>query len=229
MSKRKSLYITAVILCLICLIVGMGVLLGKVGLRFYKTYARGPLGGDTVESGVLWPDTVVSGTMAEEVGGSGTFHASVEGSLFATLEIDQAAASKVHVGQKASVYTSEDRIPGEVVRIGNPQQNGMVILNLSIEQGSSTGLSANSKVTIFVSVGEIKDTLQVGRPEGVKEFGTANLYKINNDGKTAIRVPVKFGRGNVNRLEVLEGLKAGDKVILNDISQYTKSDQINIR
>jgi HlyD family secretion protein len=41
-------------------------------------------------------------------------------------------------------------------------------------------------------------------------------------------VQVKFGRTSVNQIEVLEGLKAGDKVILSDTSQWDNVNRIRL-
>jgi len=42
------------------------------------------------------------------------------------------------------------------------------------------------------------------------------------------RVQVKLGRTSVNTVEVLEGLKVGDRVLLSDMSQYDNVDRIRV-
>jgi multidrug efflux pump subunit AcrA (membrane-fusion protein) len=54
------------------------------------------------------------------------------------------------------------------------------------------------------------------------------LFRIDADGKEASRVPVKFGRASVNAIELLEGLKAGDKVILSDMSAQDQYSRIRL-
>ena len=58
------------------------------------------------------------------------------------------------------------------------------------------------------------DVLFVGRPALGNENSTLSLFKIDPDGKGAVRVPVKVGRASVNSIQVLDGLKEGDAVIL---------------
>ena len=43
------------------------------------------------------------------------------------------------------------------------------------------------------------------------------------------RVPVRIGAASVDRVEILRGLKAGDRVILSDTSQWDKYDRIKLR
>ena len=50
-----------------------------------------------------------------------------------------------------------------------------------------------------------------------------------DDGSEAVRVNVKLGRSSVNNIEILQGLKAGDKVILSDMSAWDAFDRIRLR
>jgi hypothetical protein len=42
-------------------------------------------------------------------------------------------------------------------------------------------------------------------------------------------MPVRIGAASVDRVQVLRGLKAGDKVILSDTSQWDKYDRLRLR
>ena len=44
-----------------------------------------------------------------------------------------------------------------------------------------------------------------------------------------MRVIVKFGRSSVNTIEVLDGLKEADKIILSDMSAWDNFDQIRLK
>ena len=48
------------------------------------------------------------------------------------------------------------------------------------------------------------------------------------DGKYANKVKVTFGRSSVNTIEVKDGLKVGDRVILSDMSAYDDYDRIKL-
>jgi len=63
-------------------------------------------------------------------------------------------------------------------------------------------------------------------------FGQENqgvrLFKIDSEGKYANAVKVTFGRSSVSYIEVKEGLKVGDRVILSDMSAYDAYDRIRL-
>jgi len=51
---------------------------------------------------------------------------------------------------------------------------------------------------------------------------------LDTDGRHARRRPVKIGRRNPERVEILSGLAAGDRILLSS-SASVKGDMINIR
>ena len=53
--------------------------------------------------------------------------------------------------------------------------------------------------------------------------------RLGPDGKIATRTQVKFGRTSVTYIEILEGLKVGDQVLLSDMSAYDGQDRIELK
>jgi len=71
--------------------------------------------------------------------------------------------------------------------------------------------------------------LYVGRPVHGQSDSTVGLFKVTEDGSEATRVNVKLGRSSVNTIEILDGLKVGDKVILSDMSAWDAFDRIRLK
>ena len=55
-----------------------------------------------------------------------------------------------------------------------------------------------------------------------------SAVRLDPDGNTATRTSVKLGRASVNAIEVLDGLKPGDKVILSDMSSMDSHNRIRL-
>jgi len=70
-----------------------------------------------------------------------------------------------------------------------------------------------------IQLERLPDVLYVGRPLTARKNSTCNCSSWT-DGKYANKVKVTFGRSSVNTIEVKEGLKVGDRVILSDMSNY---------
>jgi multidrug efflux pump subunit AcrA (membrane-fusion protein) len=69
----------------------------------------------------------------------------------------------------------------------------------------------------------------VGRPAYGQPESTVGLFVLDPDGTTARRVQVKLGRTSVNAVEIVQGLKPGDMVIISDVSQWDGQDRLRIK
>ena len=61
-----------------------------------------------------------------------------------------------------------------------------------------------------------------------QERSTVGIFKLDADGVYAVRSQVKLGRSSVNTIEIVSGLKPGDRVILSDMSQWDANDRIKL-
>jgi hypothetical protein len=79
-----------------------------------------------------------------------------------------------------------------------------------------------------IDLERLDDVLYVGRPAFGQENSTISLFKLDPDEKGAVRVPVKVGRASVNSIQVLEGLREHDMVILSDMSRWDNAERIRL-
>jgi len=74
----------------------------------------------------------------------------------------------------------------------------------------------------------LANVVYIDRPVSGEPDATIGLFKLEPDGKAASRVTVKLGRASVNTIEVRDGLKVNDRVILSDMSQYDSYPRIRL-
>jgi multidrug resistance efflux pump len=148
--------------------------------------------------------------------------------LKAALQIAETQARDIQLGQPASIDTHNGVIPGHVTRIDPTVVNGTVTVDVSLDGPLPPGARPQLSVDGTIDLARLTDVLQVGRPALGNENSTLSLFKEDADGKGAVRVPVKVGRASVNAIQVLEGLKEGDTVILSDMSREDSVDRIRL-
>jgi RND family efflux transporter MFP subunit len=148
--------------------------------------------------------------------------------LKATLKIAETQARDIQIGQPASIDTHNGVIPGRVQRIDPAVQNGTVTVDVELTGPLPQGARPDLSVDGTIDLERMTDVLYVGRPALGNENSTLSLFKIDADGKGATRVPVKVGRASVNSIQVIEGLKEGDTVILSDMSRWDNVDHIRL-
>ncbi len=148
--------------------------------------------------------------------------------LKASLKIAETQARDIQIGQPASIDTHNGVIPGRVQRIDPGVTNGTVTVDVELLAALPPGARPDLSVDGTIDLERLTDVLYVGRPALGNENSTLSLFKIDPDGKGAVRVPVKVGRASVNSIQVLDGLKEGDSVILSDMSRYDNVDRIRL-
>ncbi len=148
--------------------------------------------------------------------------------LKAGLQIAETQARDIQIGQPASIDTHNGIIPGHVSRIDPSVLNGTVTVDVALDGPLPQGARPDLSVEGTIDLEKLKDVLYVGRPARGNENSTLCLFKSDPDGKGAVRVPVKVGRASVNSIQVLEGLKEGDQVILSDMSREDGVDRIRL-
>lgn len=150
------------------------------------------------------------------------------GKLKAALQIAETQARDIQLGLQASIDTHNGIIPGHVTRIDPAVVNGTRTVDVELDGALPAGAVPQLSVDGTIDLERMTDVLYVGRPALGNENSTLSLFRVDPDGKGATRVSVKVGRASVNEIQVLEGLKEGDTVILSDMSRWDSVDHIRL-
>jgi len=148
--------------------------------------------------------------------------------LMAELKIPETQARDVQIGQPAVIDTHNGTVNGNVMRVDPAVQNGTVTVDVKLTGELPQGARPDLSVDGTIDLERLDNVLYVGRPAFGQENSTILLFKIDPDGKGAVRVPVKVGRASVNSIQILAGLKEGDTVILSDMSRNDSTDRIRL-
>ena len=148
--------------------------------------------------------------------------------LKATLKIPETQAKDVAIGQVASIDTRNGIIPGHVSRIDPAAVNGTVDVDVKLEGQLPSGARPDLSVDGTITLERLADVVFVGRPVIGQPGAKITLFKLEPDGKEAQRVAVTLGRSSVNTIEVVDGLKVGDQVILSDMSGQDAFNRIRL-
>ena len=149
--------------------------------------------------------------------------------LKAELRIPQTQATNVALGQMALVDTRTDTIPGQVVRIDPAAQGGVVVVDVALPADLPRSARPGLAVEGIIEIERLEDVLYVGRPAYGQAHSTVGLFKLVDGGSHAERINVRLGRSSVNYIEITDGLRVGDVVILTDMSQWDAYDRVRIR
>jgi HlyD family secretion protein len=148
--------------------------------------------------------------------------------LKAELKIPETQAKDVQIGQLASIDTRNGEVSGHVMRIDPAVLNGTVTVDVKLEGPLPQGARPDLSVEGTIEIENLKDVIYVGRPAFGQPNSTVGIFKLDEEGNGASRAQVKLGRSSVNTVEILEGLKPGDRVVLSDMSTWDAFNRIRL-
>jgi HlyD family secretion protein len=148
--------------------------------------------------------------------------------LMATLKVAETQARDVQIGELALIDTHNGLIAGTVMRVDPGVQNGTVTVDVKLTGELPKGARPDLSVDGTIDLERMDNVLYVGRPAFGQENSTISLFKLSPDGQGALRVPVKVGRASVNSIQIIEGLREGDAVILSDMSRWDNTDRVRL-
>jgi HlyD family secretion protein len=148
--------------------------------------------------------------------------------LKAVIRVAETQAKDVQIGQKASIDTRNGIVPGHVIRVDPSSQNGTVGVDLAIDGTLPKGSRPDLSVDGTIELERLDNVLFVGRPAQGQPESLVGLFRLDGDSGEASRVKVRLGRASVNTVEIVEGLKEGDQVVLSDTSAWDAHDRIRL-
>lgn len=138
--------------------------------------------------------------------------------LKAEVKIAETQLKDIHLGLPATIDTRNGIVPGHVIRVDPASQNGTVTVDVALDGPLPQGARPDMSVDGTIELERLPNVLKIQRPAFGQEKSTVKLFKLDPDDQHAEAVTVQLGRQSVTEIEVISGLKVGDKVIVSDTS-----------
>ena len=142
-------------------------------------------------------------------------------------KIDEYYINKLQVGIKGILESNGENYDVIVSKVLPEVTQGQFLAELTFVDKKPDNLKIG--MTFGVKLKLSADTQSVMIPKGNFFKDTSGKWIFVVDGNTAVRKNITVGRENPLYYEVTSGLKAGDKVIVSDYSDYKNYQQLNIK
>jgi HlyD family secretion protein len=144
----------------------------------------------------------------------------------------EASVSDVHArrlvaGLPVAVKVGDDTLEGVLSSIQPTIQNGVITFQVTLKERSSSLLRSNLRVDVLVVTGRKARAIRVRRGPFADGEGRRDVFVVR--GSRAYRTPVDLGLAGFDEVEVVQGLRAGDEVIISDMRDYAHLSEIGIR
>ena len=123
-----------------------------------------------------------------------------------------------------------DLLWGQGYRVVGPTvaQEAIVYDEIRTVDELPRGARPDLSVDGIVEIERLANVLYMARPSNGQEGGTISVFRTMADGM-AERRQVKLGKGSVRHIQVLEGLREGERVVLSDMSAWDQVDRLQIK
>jgi HlyD family secretion protein len=149
--------------------------------------------------------------------------------LMARVHISEAQFSRIDVGQPATIAIQNQVYPARVMHIDPNVQNGSISVDLKFTGAQPRDARSDLSVTGSVNIEKIPLTTFVRWPLQTHAEEPLSLYKISDDGKKADLVTVHLGRSSDDRVQIADGLKPGDRIIVSDMSAWRRYSRVELK
>jgi HlyD family secretion protein len=134
---------------------------------------------------------------------------------------------RLSAGLPAEVRSGDTRLRGTVSNVRPMVENGVITLEIALDERRHPVLRHNLRVEVFVITASEKNTLRVRRGQFLSINGDNMVFVVR--GEKVVRVPVEFGLKNYEYYQVVDGLSEGDEIIVSDMSDHENRTEVRIK
>lgn len=145
-----------------------------------------------------------------------------------SADIDEYYLSHVHNGLRARVDLVGRSWDLEVKRVYPEVKNGTFTIDLDFVGDPPADLLPGQAILGKLSLGANMQTLAL-RSGAFLEQSSGYVFVVSTDGRSAEKRPVHLGRRTSEQVEVLEGLRAGETVVISDYRGFDRIEQLELR
>jgi HlyD family secretion protein len=136
-------------------------------------------------------------------------------------------AKRLSVGLPVVVKVGEENLDGTVSNVLPTIKNGIITVQVALKDKSSPLLRSNLRVDAYIVTGRRPNALRIRKGPFADGEGRADVFVVRGD--RATRTRVELGLSGFDQFEVVNGLAAGDEVIVSDMKDYLHLQEIRIR
>jgi HlyD family secretion protein len=142
------------------------------------------------------------------------------------LEIPESYADDLGLGMNVEVNIGTVQATGKISAISPEVVRNQVLARVRFDGKQPAGLRQNQRLTARVLIEEKPGVLMLPRGSFVESEGGRAAYVM--DGDVAVRRPIQLGATSVSAVEILSGLKTGDRVVIAGSDAFENAERVSI-
>lgn len=149
-------------------------------------------------------------------------HFKVEG------EIADTYGDRVAAGGRAIVKIGNEKLEGTVSSVTPLSKNGVISFIVQLNEDNNKRLRSGLKTDVYVMNAVKEGVLRLANASYYVGRGEYELF-VQDSKDEIVKRKVQLGDSNFEYVEVISGLKPGDKVVVGDMSSYKNKNKLKLK
>jgi len=142
------------------------------------------------------------------------------------LEVPETYVNDLGIGMSAEIEVAGVKTTGKLSALSPEVVKNQVLARVRFNGKQPEGLRQSQRVSARLLIDEKPDVLLVQRGPFVESEGGRFVYLVQ--GGLAVRTPFKMGATSVSSVEIISGLKQGDKVVISGTENFENAARVSI-
>jgi HlyD family secretion protein len=142
------------------------------------------------------------------------------------VEVPETYVADLGLGMNAEVQLPSGTATGKLSALSPEVVKNMVLARIRFDGAQPKGLRQSQRVTARLLIEEKPNVLMVARGPFVESEGGRYAYVVR-DG-IAVRTPITMGATSISAVEIVSGLKQGDKVVVAGTDAFANANRVSI-
>ena len=131
-----------------------------------------------------------------------------------TGSVSEYYIERITLGLPAFINSNTDKTPLTISKINPEIKDRNFVVDFKFVDKVPDNTRIGKTFRVQVEMGQSEDAIVINKGNFYTSTGGKWIYKLNKDGSKASKVNITIGRQNPQQYEIIEGLEAGDKVII---------------
>jgi HlyD family secretion protein len=139
------------------------------------------------------------------------------------IKIPESMARDLRPGMKADLEGDGRHWQGSISGISPEVVNGQITTRLRFGDDKPAGLRQSQRLAVRILIDRRDNVLMVDRGSFMDQEGGGFAYLVHDN--VAERHPVSLGAASIAKVEILEGLAEGDRIVINGTDAFNNAER----
>ena len=189
--------------------------------RLADLVVRAPIGGQLSFVGVTPGQQVQSGESIGEI--------KVLDQFKVHTSLSEYYIDRITTGLPATILYQGKRYPLRITKVVPEVKDRLFDVDLVFTDGMPDNVRVGKSFRVQIELGQPEDAVVIPRGNFYQATGGQWIYRLNEDGTRAHRVPLTIGRQNPQQYEVTDGLQPGYRVIVTGYDSFGEAEELVLK